>query len=475
MAARPAAGSITARLTLLFAAVSLAVMAGVGLHLYRVVGKELAERDQMELDGKVELVRNLLREFGSLQAASEASQRWHEVFVGHHGLHFNLFDAQGRLLIATSDWRTDRELLHSALSGAPDAIRSSEWREATGHHLRVTTAWATLGSGREHALIVLARDQDERIDLLHTHGTHVVIAIFLGTLATAVLGFLISRASLRPVRDIAQTANEITASDLDRRLDVAKAPDEIKALARAFNQMLERLQESFRRLSEFSSDIAHDIRTPINNLLGQTQVALGRERSADELRDVLASNVEEYERMARMVDDMLFLARADNAQAVLQRTAFDLREDIDKITSFFEPLAEERRIRIMVEGQAAALADRTLMQRVLGNLLSNALRHSPDGARVDIRIHANADGSLEIAVSNEGEPIAAEHLPRIFDRFYRVDAARSSSSAGTGLGLAIVKSVVELHGGRVSATSSRADGTRFTVYLPPKTEGDAPE
>jgi two-component system heavy metal sensor histidine kinase CusS len=463
--------SLTLRLALLFAAVSLVVMAAVGLHLYHVLGRELAARDQTELDGKVELARNLLREFDSLRAVVDASKRWQEVFVGHHGMHFKLLDPQGRPLVETSDWEADPSLVRRVLATRTDEAGSSEWQDADGTRMRVTAAWAPVGSTGERALIVLAREQGERIDLLRSHGLHVIIAVALGALATLILGFAVSRTSLRSVRDFAAMANDITASDLDRRLDVASAPEELKTLAVSFNRMLERLQDSFRRLSDFSSDIAHDIRTPINNLLGQTQVALGRPRSADELREVLESNVEEYERMARMVDDMLFLARADNAQAVLQRSAFDLRQEVEKVLAFFEPLSDERAITTRVEGDATLHADRTMIQRMLGNLLSNALRHSPQGGTILVQIRSNPDGSVEFAVSNAGEPIPAEHLPRLFDRFYRADAARSSS--GTGLGLAIVKSIAELHGGHASATSTHSEGTRFAIYLPPISATDA--
>jgi two-component system heavy metal sensor histidine kinase CusS len=240
----------------------------------------------------------------------------------------------------------------------------------------------------------------------------------------------------------------------------------------AFNHMLDRLADSFRRLSEFSSDLAHDLRTPINNLLGEAQVALSRPREAAEYRAVLESAVEEYERLSRMIENMLFLARADNAQARTAPQWIDLREALGKILSYYELLAEERNIRLVLEvrsengRKARAWADEMMLNRAVGNLLSNALRHGPADCAVTVRAVARADGTVDIEVANPGPGIAADHLPRIFDRFYRPCSSREESSVGSGLGLAIVKSIAELHGGRVGVRSEPGLSTTFTLSIP---------
>ena len=263
--------------------------------------------------------------------------------------------------------------------------------------------------------------------------------------------------------DVAQS---ITASRLHDRLPTAALPRELVDLAAAFNGMLSRLEDSFRRLSEFSSDLAHELRTPIGSLMTQTQVALSRTRSAEEYREVLYSNSEEYERLARMIADMLFLAKSDNGLIV--------------------PRSEDGRsgdrgagaVRVLrcagggpgghawsSTGSGTVDGERLMIRRAISNLLSNAINHTPRGGCVNVRIERAEGGGVRLAVENPGDGIAAEHLPRVFDRFYRVDPSRQRSTDGAGLGLAITKSIVAAHNGTVRAFS--AGGlTRFEMSFP---------
>jgi two-component system heavy metal sensor histidine kinase CusS len=234
--------------------------------------------------------------------------------------------------------------------------------------------------------------------------------------------------------------------------------------------MLGRLHNSFARLSDFSSDLAHELRTPINNLMGQTQVALSRIRNAEDYRAVLESNLEEYERLARMIRDMLFLAQADNAQSdsaqlPLHAEQLDLRTELDKIAEFYQMAADERGVKITSSGSGSITADRILVQRAIGNLISNALQHSPKNSEVHTCV-SSTDDALELQVSNHGAGIPSEHLERIFDRFYRINNARRKTDTGSGLGLAIVKSIMELHGGHVSVESQAKQLTTFTLHFP---------
>lgn len=247
------------------------------------------------------------------------------------------------------------------------------------------------------------------------------------------------------------------------RLPEEGSPSELRKLAQSFNAMLARLDDSFRRLSEFSSDIAHELRTPISNLMTQTQVALSRARGVDEYRGVLQSNVEEYERLARMTDEMLFLAKADNRLIVPNRETVDLTREAQDLIEFHGIVAEEHGIQILLEGEASVPGDRLMLRRGLSNLLANAIRHTSTGGSVTIRLTLESDHAV-IAVENPGT-ISPEKLPHLFDRFYTGDPARSSG--GTGLGLAIVRSIVDVHGGRISA-STTAGRTVFEMWLPMK-------
>lgn len=276
---------------------------------------------------------------------------------------------------------------------------------------------------------------------------------------------MVARRGLAPLRDICSVAASITANRLDQRLTVAAIPQELAEVVQTLNDMLSRLEESFRRLANFSSDLAHELRTPVSNLLTQTQVTLARARSADEYQDVLASNAEELERLSRTVADMLFLARADNDLLVPHRETIDLADEVTSLFDFYEALAADKGLHLQASGSAVVCGDRLMLRRAIGNLLSNAVRHTPPGGWVRVRLDDAAAGEAVVSVANGGQTIAAEQLPRLFDRFWRVDRSRQHGGEGAGLGLAIARSIARAHQGDVGVTS--ADGvTTFELRLP---------
>jgi two-component system heavy metal sensor histidine kinase CusS len=260
-------------------------------------------------------------------------------------------------------------------------------------------------------------------------------------------------------------ARNITVSRLSERLQTDTSPVELRDLATAFNGMLSRLEDSFRRLSEFSSAIAHELRTPIANMMTQTPVALSRTRTADECREVLYSNAEEFDRLARMISDMPFLAKADHGLIVPQSEPIELATEVRDLFEFYDALADDQGIKLALAGQGEVSGDRLMIRRVVSNLLSNAINHTPRGGQVNVRIQRAGSGVVRLLVESPGEGIAPQHLLRIFDRFYRVDPSRQRSTDGAGLGLAIARSIVTAHNGTVRAFS--ADGlTRFEILLP---------
>jgi len=268
------------------------------------------------------------------------------------------------------------------------------------------------------------------------------------------------------VRELADLTHGISANRLSERLPPESVPTEVVDLAIAFNDMLARLEDSFTRLSDFSSDLAHELRTPISNLMTQTQVAISKARSADQYREVLYSNLEEYERLARMIADMLFLAKADNGLIVQSSETVDLAAEARGLFDSYEALAEEHAVSLVLDGAGVVRGDRLMLRRALSNLLSNAIRHTPRDAPATVRIDQGRSGEIKLTVENPGLDIDPEHLPRLFDRFYRVDPSRHKArSDGAGLGLAITKSIVEAHKGTILAFSS--DGsTRFAITFP---------
>jgi two-component system heavy metal sensor histidine kinase CusS len=239
--------------------------------------------------------------------------------------------------------------------------------------------------------------------------------------------------------------------------------------------MIGRLEDSFARLSHFSADIAHELRTPLSNLITQTQVGLGKARGPEEYRELLYSNLEEQERMAKMVNDMLWLAKSDHGLLKPIQAPLNLASEVDELFDFFEALAEERQIALALEGQAPIIqGDRAMLRRAISNLLSNAIRHTPSGEKVRVRLARLSDHQISLSVQNPGPVIPAEHLPDIFDRFYRVDPSRTRQGEGSGLGLAIVRSIVEAHGGRVEAASAQ-NKTTFTLFFPSREQHVADE
>lgn len=458
-----ARASITHDLSLLFAVVSLVVLSGVGAYLYVSLQELFAQRDGAELIGKTTLVRQILAEVPTRAALPQAKQHLMQVVVGHPALRLAVLDANGTVLLTSSGQGPS---LPERWPTVPATAALTADQVVTAGPVRVLAAWSGFADGdREPVQVLLALDRSNQLLLLADHRRNLIVGIIIAALLAAAMGFLIARRGLKPLRQMALAASQISAEHLSARLEVDRAPEELKQLAAAFNVMLARLQDSFARLAGFSSNLAHELRTPINNLMGQTQVALSRVRSPAEYREVLASNLEEYERLSRIVADMLFLAKADHAQIALRKTPVDLREELVRIAAYYEAHAEERGVALVCHGQARIDADRLLVQRALSNVLSNAIRHAPKGGCVTASITGYPDHAT-IAISNPGAGIAAEHLQRIFDRFYRVPRLEESEREGTGLGLAIVKSILELHGGWVTADSVPGEETTFRLVFP---------
>jgi two-component system heavy metal sensor histidine kinase CusS len=297
------------------------------------------------------------------------------------------------------------------------------------------------------------------------------------------VGYQIARHGIRPVEEMATTARHISSTNLRERILAEGYPSELASLASTFNQMLDRLEESFERISRFSADIAHDLRTPVNNIRGEAEVALARARSAGEYRDVIESCLEEAVRLSDLIGDLLFLARAESPLTHLRRERVDVGELLGGVREYYEASAADSGVSLtttVADKPVVAELDRTLLQRAVGNLVSNALAHTPPGGAVVLETSAdfsNTDFSttdssnkdfstIRIEVSDTGVGIPAEALPRVFDRFFRVDSSRSQGSGGTGLGLAIVQSIALLHGGNVEISSQPGQGTRVTLHVP---------
>lgn len=456
--------SLTTRISLLFAVAASLVLLTTGYFLTQVVDAHFKEGDRHELNGKLELIGNLFKTASGQNELELLPQQLDDALVGHHGLAVVVTDATGDIWFATAGADFPQTLLDDCQVQPAGCMAGAlqQWEQA-GMSYRGMAVSMTTGNGKPYTVAVALNIQ-HHIVFMDKFRSVLAIAIALAALATAGLGWIATRWGLFPLRQVTYLVEGISAERLADRLPATGIPTELKPLATAFNAMLARLEDSFRRLSEFSSDIAHELRTPISSLMTQTQVALSSPRSKDEYKEVLYSSLEEYERLAQMVGDMLYLAQTENGLLNPGQEQVDLTSETRDLFDYFEAWAEEHAVALTLTGAASVVGDRLMLRRALSNLLSNAIRHTPRGYDVQVSMRRHAD-TVTLAVENPGPAIPAEHLHKLFDRFYRVDPSRQRNGDGTGLGLAICKSIVEAHGGTISV-SSDDKRTHFEINLP---------
>lgn len=457
--------SLTLRLALFHAASTLVVVLGVAFTMIHLVDMHFVEQDLAEMRGKLELADHLLAKARAEGNSNAVSWQLDDALVGHHNLSLAVFQ-DGQRWYANGDADFPAALL-AAPAPRPAQARLTEWHTASGQYRGLAMR---SGAAPDSEVIAVALETGHHREFIAGVERALWGVVALAALAAAALGWAVARGGLAPLRQMAQLAGQITAERLHERLPADKVPPELKEMAAAFNAMLDRLRDSFQRLSDFSADIAHEMRTPVSNLMTQTQVTLSQARTPDEYREVLASNLEEYERLARMIADMLFLAKADNGLIVPTQEAVDLAAEVAGLFDFYEALAEERGVRLESTGVASVSGDRLMLRRAISNLLSNAIRYTAPGGSVRVSLSATNDAddgseTIVLAVENPGEPISASHQRRLFDRFYRADPARRQSGDGAGLGLAITRSIAQAHGGDV-VVAATADGNRFELRLP---------
>jgi two-component system, OmpR family, heavy metal sensor histidine kinase CusS len=458
--------SLVTRLAVYYT-LSAAVLLGVAMSiLYVVVVQHINTVDNLFLADTLRAVQADLADKRTITSELLAD----EVPPGTTDYYVRVLDLNTKEMIAEEPPIGDRLppiTFPEPLSASRVPTEGLEYKTPNGHWFLLMSASAVLNSkSPKPVLIQVAQDRSDDKEFTKNFGTILAAVLIGGIVCSAAIAFWAAKRALRPLEEMATATERVQASQLHQRLGRGRWPSELTSLAAGFDQMLARLEESFDRLSRFSADLAHELRTPIQNLRGGAEVALTRTRTAAEYQEVIELSVEEYQRLSSMIDSLLFLARSENAETRLNRVKFEIGPEVDKILDFYDAAAREREIGLTRKGDGELYADPMLFRRVISNLVSNALQHAATTGQIQVLVVTEPNQPVQIAVQDNGCGIGPEHLPRIFDRFYRVDAARSSSSANSGLGLAIVRSVMELHGGSARAESELGVGTKVTLTFP---------
>ncbi len=463
--------SLVGRLTLLVTLSFISILCVATLYLYISMRKNIAHEDNVFLTNEIAHLRTTIaansNNLKSLVEEVTEEVQW-EASTQKSVMYFaRVLDNHGKILVETERMK---HILHPKifpppLNGRRKSGEGTQWESDRGKTFLLESAWSRKGAGNRY-LIQVAMDISHEQTILLGYRRRMAIVLIIGVIFSIGFCDYVVRRGTQPLNDIIHTVRRISAEQLNDRIGQTPWPKELATLALAFDDMLDRLEESFSRLSRFSADIAHELRTPVNGLMGAAEVILSKERTPEEYRHVIESSLEEYARLARMIESLLFLARAENREIQIERSSVGVYKEMENIRELYDAVAEESGVEVICRGDTVVHAEPVLLQRAIANLLANALQHTPRGGRVILAAENLPDGSANISVSDTGSGIPVEHQPRIFDRFYRVDPARSMKASGAGLGLAIVRSIMDLHGGTATIRSEVNKGTTVTLNFP---------
>ncbi len=454
--------SIATQLVLLFTVCAVLLLScSLGL-FYWIVVRHAFEEDNAVLADKVAAIRAAIKQ---PDGVNELAQELKNPRTGEAAIYWiRIIGPDGKVVAETPGM--DRTLPAFAFPTPQSTTALLPMNYSVGGKFFSVSPVTETVDGRNYTLQI-AQDRSTDARFRKQFRALLALVLGLGAIASTLIAITVTRRGLRPLSQMRLALERVQPAHLNERIDPKRWPAELRPLVASFDDMLGRLEDSFTRLSQFSADLAHELRTPIGNMLGEAQVALTRERRPEQYRAVIESAAAECERLSGIIDNLLFLARAESAEQQVNRSVFNGRTALEKIAAFYEVAAEDAQITIKCEGEAEVFADPLLFNRAIGNLVENALRFTPKDGEIRISLRRSGNGS-EISIRDSGSGIAPEHLPRVFDRFYRGDASRSS--AGTGLGLALVKSIVNLHGGSVAIESTVGRGTTVILTFPDQSQ-----
>ena len=465
MAHRPA--SLALRLTVSIGSVITVVLLAFGWIIERSIDTHFVQQDVDQLNAVIQAVSQSLSEPQLSTTSADLKRRLASAVSGHHNAQIRISDSSNNVIYATPNSDLDGFAWQAPATEAIDIDSVKIWQDKGQTYRGAVVQLLQTGSVHARPLtLVVATDIDFHLHYLDDFRVYLKLITLAACLIAILATWFAVYQGHAPLRRISAEIRRIKSDHLSIRLAPDTVPVELTELAVSFNDMLDRIEESFARLANFSADIAHELRTPITNLRTQTEVALSQWRDLEQYREVLYSNLEEYERMAKMVGDMLFLAQADNHQLQGERVKLNLVTEVQMLFEYFEAWAEERGVALVCTGSDMWVqGDRLMIRRALSNLISNAIRYTAAGQVVTVSLLVHSNDWVMIRVENPGLTIDPEHLPKLFDRFYRADPSRQRKGDGAGLGLAIVKSIIEAHGGSITAKNA-GEQMIFEIQLP---------
>ena len=454
--------SLTQRLSIFFTLAMTIIVLIVSAIAFTALVEQLKKKNHLELTNILQSQSSVIENIHDNRKLRVWQQRWFEnidpdkrAFLRVIMPNGQVFAESPQLTIASEEFPDANEAFNYKITFSKQGERKSKMllgsRKVAQANGQVWLVQAALNVSQEREILDLC------LDILK-----VVVSVAL--VISALLGWLIVRSGLKPLNILNKQIQNIHVERLNTRIGQQKWPRELKELAASFDDMLGRLESSFAELSRFSSDIAHEFRAPINNMVAAASVTQSLPRTPEEYQETLEKIMEEGERLSRMISSMLFLARADNSREVIHIEPVSTSILFNQVAEFFSGLAEERQIELSTSGDYIMQADVMLLRRAFSNLVDNALRYTPVGGKITLAAEREND-RLILSVTDTGEGIEPLHIDHIFERFYCADSARSSNES-TGLGLALVKSIVELHNGTIWVESEVGHGSRFVMSFP---------
>lgn len=424
-------------------------------------------RNILELESVIKSIEDELAEHGDESERDKLNQNLLLILTGHQRLSVYILDESGRVVYGTQGPNLALARAHDEFDEIVEKHYTTVWHnEDKSYRLAASCVPTSHNEGEFTIIAAINRDlQLNFLQYLHEGLRSLIVISCILTLFGSVLTIYITQ---KPINRLIKKIEGINSKRLNYRISTATVPTKYIGLVEAFNNMVSGMEDVFRRQNEFTGDIAHEIRTPITNLITQTQIALNNKKMANEdYREILYSNLEEYERLSKMTTDMLFLARADNNLITPELHRIDLNSLFTDVLEYFEPLCEDNQISMQVNGSGCQIeGDRLMITRAINNIIFNAIRYTPQGKQITITLKQINHEIVSIEIANPGKKIPPEHLPHLFERFYRIDKSRKrNGEGGFGIGLAIVKSIITTHKGQIAVESDDIS-TRFIITLP---------